>query len=72
MAYNDLGKTIGEIVEQAINSKEFKELNKTINSSLVIALDEVQKNLNKAKRYRGAKEDRIKYTSENNELFRRV
>lgn len=51
--FNRLGNNISNLVDDAINSQNFKELNKTINSTINQALDGVNKTVNNLNRTYG-------------------
>lgn len=72
--WETLGKNIVDLVENAVDSKEFQRLNQTITSTMVKAAKEVEKGLTKAQENIKQQEEKRKQTIriENTKLFMKI
>lgn len=72
--WETLGKNIVDLVENAVDSKEFQRLNQTITSTMVKAAKEVEKGLTKAQENIKQQEGKRKQTIriENTKLFMKI
>lgn len=68
--WNVIGKSIVDLVETAIDTNEFKQLNKTLNITISKALHEVNKGLNKVQEYR--KQEKLDIHKDNRNYFIKI
>lgn len=64
--WDTIGENIRDIVQGAIDSKDFKELNKTVNSAIIIAAREMEKGLRSAADKMDPREEKTKQYQQNN------